>query len=215
VSATRIRHVHQLVADYARAVVSMRTSSGWKSNFATADRVPRHPGGGDSLALHLATTDSERQRVGQHGGYGHFGIRLPDRSPEGSMQSWRGCRRQEVGFSSVVSTPRAFTTPMWRTSTVTPSSFENARRYAPRLAEPSIPAMCRNRTRTTARNSARRPWLAAPNRHLRARQSRRLRTSSRPHVVTAQPSIWCVASCSMFGHSVHRVGVRGSGRPEQ
>jgi len=38
------------------------------------------PGGGDSLALHLATTDEERARIGQQGGYEHFGIHLPDRS---------------------------------------------------------------------------------------------------------------------------------------
>ena len=41
------------------------------------------PEGGDSLALHLATTDEERARVGQQGGWEHFGIHLRDRSPEG------------------------------------------------------------------------------------------------------------------------------------
>jgi catechol 2,3-dioxygenase-like lactoylglutathione lyase family enzyme len=41
------------------------------------------PGGGDSLALHLATTDEERERIGQRGGWEHFGIHLPDRSAGG------------------------------------------------------------------------------------------------------------------------------------
>ena len=41
------------------------------------------PDGGDSLALHLATTDDERERIGQQGGWEHFGIHLPDRSAEG------------------------------------------------------------------------------------------------------------------------------------
>jgi catechol-2,3-dioxygenase len=41
------------------------------------------PGGDDSLALHLAESDDDRSRVGQSGGYEHFGIHLPDRSAEG------------------------------------------------------------------------------------------------------------------------------------
>jgi catechol 2,3-dioxygenase-like lactoylglutathione lyase family enzyme len=39
------------------------------------------PGGGDSLALHLAVTDDQRARVGSQGGYEHFGIHLRERSP--------------------------------------------------------------------------------------------------------------------------------------
>jgi len=34
------------------------------------------PGGGDSLALHLATTEEERARIGQQGGVEHFGFHL-------------------------------------------------------------------------------------------------------------------------------------------
>lgn len=34
----------------------------------------------DDLALHLATTDDERARVGIQGGYEHFGITVRDRS---------------------------------------------------------------------------------------------------------------------------------------
>ena len=40
----------------------------------------RSPDGRDSLALHLAVTDEERARVGNHGGYEHFGITARDRS---------------------------------------------------------------------------------------------------------------------------------------
>ena len=39
-------------------------------------------GGGDSLAFHLATTDEKRERVGQQGGWEHFGIHVPDRSAD-------------------------------------------------------------------------------------------------------------------------------------
>ena len=39
------------------------------------------PGGGDSLALHPAVADDDRARVGNQGGYEHFGIHPPDRSP--------------------------------------------------------------------------------------------------------------------------------------
>ena len=34
----------------------------------------------DDLALHLAVTDSEKARVGDQGGYEHFGITVKDRS---------------------------------------------------------------------------------------------------------------------------------------
>ncbi len=38
------------------------------------------PGRSDDLALHLAVKDDERARVGQHGGYEHFGITVQDRT---------------------------------------------------------------------------------------------------------------------------------------
>lgn len=47
------------------------------------------PGGGDSLALHLATTDAERAHVGQLGGCEHFGIHIPDRSAAGIDEAVR------------------------------------------------------------------------------------------------------------------------------
>jgi catechol 2,3-dioxygenase-like lactoylglutathione lyase family enzyme len=56
--------------------------SGGQAGGQAAGSALGTPGGGDSLALHLATTDQERARVGHQGGYEHFGIHLPDRSGE-------------------------------------------------------------------------------------------------------------------------------------
>ena len=78
-----IRHVHILVADQDRAVAFYRDAFGMEEQFRDGPIVfVGTPRGGDSLALHLATTDAELARVGHQGGYEHFGIHLPDRSAE-------------------------------------------------------------------------------------------------------------------------------------
>ncbi len=80
-SSSGIRHVHLLVSDHNRAADFYRDAFGMEELFRDGPIVfLGTPGGGDSLALHLATTDEERARVGQQGGYEHFGIHLPDRS---------------------------------------------------------------------------------------------------------------------------------------
>ena len=77
-----IRHVHLLVADLARSVAFYAEAFGMEEQFRDGEIVfMGTPGGGDSLALHLAVTHDERARVGQSGGFEHFGIHLPDRSP--------------------------------------------------------------------------------------------------------------------------------------
>ena len=80
-----IRHIHLLVADHDRSIDFYRNVFGMEEDFRTGPIVfVRTPGGGgDSLALHLASTDEERERIGQLGGFEHFGIHLPDRSPIG------------------------------------------------------------------------------------------------------------------------------------
>jgi catechol 2,3-dioxygenase-like lactoylglutathione lyase family enzyme len=79
-----IRHVHLLVADSERAAAFYRDVFGMEERFRDGPIVfLSTPDGGDSLALHVATTDEERARVGQQGGWEHFGIHLPDRSAAG------------------------------------------------------------------------------------------------------------------------------------
>lgn len=79
-----IRHVHLLVAEHERAITFYREVFGMEERFRDGPIVfLGTPNGGDSLALHLATTDRERERVGQQGGWEHFGIHLTDRSAEG------------------------------------------------------------------------------------------------------------------------------------
>lgn len=79
-----IRHVHLLVAEHARAIAFYRDVFGMEERFRDGPIVfIGTPGGGDSLALHLASTDDERERVGQQGGWEHFGIHLSDRSADG------------------------------------------------------------------------------------------------------------------------------------
>jgi len=83
-SSDGIRHVHLLVADQARSIAFYAEAFGMEEQFRDGDIVfMGTPGGGDSLALHLALTDDERTRVGVQGGVEHFGIHLPDRSPAG------------------------------------------------------------------------------------------------------------------------------------
>lgn len=77
-----IRHVHLLVADRARSIAFYAEAFGMEEQFRDGDIVfMGTPGGGDSLALHLAVADDERARVGRQGGFEHFGIHLRDRSP--------------------------------------------------------------------------------------------------------------------------------------
>lgn len=79
-----IRHVHLLVAEHDRAIGFYRDVFGMEERFRDGPIVFLGTrGGGDSLALHLATTDEERARVGRQGGWEHFGIHLPDRSAQG------------------------------------------------------------------------------------------------------------------------------------
>lgn len=79
-----IRHLHLLVADHDRAVAFYRNAFGMEFHFQDGPVVfVGTPGGGDSLALHLATTEEERARVGEQGGVEHFGIHVSDRSAQG------------------------------------------------------------------------------------------------------------------------------------
>jgi catechol 2,3-dioxygenase-like lactoylglutathione lyase family enzyme len=79
-----IRHVHLLVAEHDRAIAFYRDVFGMEERFRDGPIVfLGTPDGGDSLALHLATTDDERARAGQQGGWEHFGIHLADRSEDG------------------------------------------------------------------------------------------------------------------------------------
>jgi catechol 2,3-dioxygenase-like lactoylglutathione lyase family enzyme len=79
-----IRHVHLLVAEHDRAIRFYRDVFGMEERFRDGPIVfLGTPDGGDSLALHLAMTEDERARIGQQGGWEHFGIHLPDRSAEG------------------------------------------------------------------------------------------------------------------------------------
>jgi catechol 2,3-dioxygenase-like lactoylglutathione lyase family enzyme len=90
-----IRHVHLLVADHGRAIAFYREVFGMEERFRDGPIVfLGTPDGGDSLALHLATTDDERARVGRQGGWEHFGIHLPDRSARGIDAA---VQRVEVG----------------------------------------------------------------------------------------------------------------------
>ena len=83
-SSTGVRHVHVLVAEHDRAIAFYRDVFGMDEQFRDGPIVfLGTPGGGDSLALHLAVTDEERERVGKQGGLEHFGIHLPDRSSDG------------------------------------------------------------------------------------------------------------------------------------
>lgn len=79
-----IRHVHLLVAEHDRAIAFYRDVFGMEERFRDGPIVfLGTPDRGDSLALHLATTDAERERVGQQGGWEHFGIHLADRTASG------------------------------------------------------------------------------------------------------------------------------------
>ena len=82
-SFTGIRHVHLLVAEHERAVSFYTRAFGMAEVFRTGPLVLLGtPGGGDSLALHLAATEEERARAGHHGGVEHFGFHLPGASAD-------------------------------------------------------------------------------------------------------------------------------------
>jgi catechol 2,3-dioxygenase-like lactoylglutathione lyase family enzyme len=73
--------VHLLVTEHERAVAFYKDAFGMDELFRDGPIVfVGTPGGGDSLALHLAVTEEQRARVGHQGGYEHFGIHLADRS---------------------------------------------------------------------------------------------------------------------------------------
>lgn len=73
-----IRHIHLLVADLNRSIKFYGDAFGMKEKFRDGDDLVflNTPGTQDSLALHLARGDS---RVGQSGGFEHFGITVVDR----------------------------------------------------------------------------------------------------------------------------------------
>jgi catechol 2,3-dioxygenase-like lactoylglutathione lyase family enzyme len=82
-SSIGIRHVHLLVTEHERAVAFYKDAFGMDELFRDGPIVfVGAPGGGDSLALHLAVTEEQRARVGHQGGYEHFGIHLADRSAD-------------------------------------------------------------------------------------------------------------------------------------
>jgi len=91
-----IRHVHLLVANHERAVAFYRDAFGMEELFRDGPIVfLGTPGGGDSLALHLAVNDEERARIGHQGGCEHFGIHVPNRSRDGIEAAVR--RVEEAG----------------------------------------------------------------------------------------------------------------------
>ena len=73
-----IRHIHLLVADLDRAIRFYGEAFGMKEKFRDGDDLVflNTPGTHDSLALHLVRDDV---RVGESGGYEHFGITVLDR----------------------------------------------------------------------------------------------------------------------------------------
>jgi len=62
-----------MVGNHDRSVAFYKAVFGMEVSFTDGDILfLRSPGGRDDLALHLAVTDQQRERVGQHGGYEHF-----------------------------------------------------------------------------------------------------------------------------------------------
>jgi catechol 2,3-dioxygenase-like lactoylglutathione lyase family enzyme len=75
-----LRHIHLLVADQNRSVAFYRRVFGMDVSFRDGSIVfLTSPNRLDDLALHQAETDDERARVGQPGGFEHFGITITDR----------------------------------------------------------------------------------------------------------------------------------------
>jgi catechol 2,3-dioxygenase-like lactoylglutathione lyase family enzyme len=76
-----IRHVHLLVRDHARSVAFYENVFGMTVSFGDGDILfVSSPSGHDSLALHAVSTDTELAKVGEQGGYEHFGITVKDRA---------------------------------------------------------------------------------------------------------------------------------------
>ena len=73
-----IRHIHLLVADLDRSIAFYSGAFGMEEKFRDGDDLVfmNTPGSHDSLALHLVHGDD---RVGENGGYEHFGITVLDR----------------------------------------------------------------------------------------------------------------------------------------
>jgi catechol 2,3-dioxygenase-like lactoylglutathione lyase family enzyme len=81
VETSGIRHVHLLVRDLTRSVAFYEAAFGMKIAFRDGKILfLRSPGDRDDLALHQATTQEEKARVGRPGGFEHFGITVTDRS---------------------------------------------------------------------------------------------------------------------------------------
>jgi catechol 2,3-dioxygenase-like lactoylglutathione lyase family enzyme len=78
VKTAGIRHIHLLVADLDRSIRFYGDAFGMKEKFRDGDDLVflNTPGTHDSLALHLVHGD---ERVGESGGYEHFGITVMDR----------------------------------------------------------------------------------------------------------------------------------------
>jgi catechol 2,3-dioxygenase-like lactoylglutathione lyase family enzyme len=79
VETAGIRHVHLLVSDLARSIAFYEGVFGMKETFRPRDDLVfmSTPGAHDSLALHLVDDDA---RVGESGGYEHFGITVLERA---------------------------------------------------------------------------------------------------------------------------------------
>jgi catechol 2,3-dioxygenase-like lactoylglutathione lyase family enzyme len=76
-----IRHIHLLVRDHAKSVAFYQSVFGMEVSFSDGDILfLSSPGGRDSLALHVVSSEDELAKVGQQGGYEHFGISVKDRS---------------------------------------------------------------------------------------------------------------------------------------
>lgn len=80
VKTAGIRHIHLLVADLERSIRFYGDAFGMEEKFHDGDDLVflNTPGTHDSLALHLVRGD---ERVGESGGYEHFGITVLDRNP--------------------------------------------------------------------------------------------------------------------------------------
>ena len=79
VETAGIRHIHLLVSDLKRSMRFYGEAFGMREKFRDGDDLIflNTPGTHDSLALHLVTDDG---RVGESGGFEHFGITVVDRA---------------------------------------------------------------------------------------------------------------------------------------
>ena len=79
VETAGIRHIHLLVSDLERSIRFYGEAFGMREKLRDGDDLVflNTPGTHDSLALHLVSDDDGR--VGESGGYEHFGITVIDR----------------------------------------------------------------------------------------------------------------------------------------